>query len=235
MDTAKPGQDSQPSEEAVARYLRNHPGFFLNNEDLLADLKLAHNSGRAVSLLERQVEVLRERNMDMRARLSNLLDNAQHNDTIFERSKSLILGMLEARRPEELSNTLCRRLVSDFERVDYASLTLFGDPSKMGSSQLRVVSPEHADQEIGHLLRGGKGVCGVLRGEELKFLFGQHADHIGSAALMPIRPGNVDGVLAIASKDPQHFKSSMGTLFLDYIAEVINRVLPRLMRGPFGN
>ena len=57
MDTAKPGQDSQPSEEAVARYLRNHPGFFLNNEDLLADLKLAHNSGRAVSLLERQVEV----------------------------------------------------------------------------------------------------------------------------------------------------------------------------------
>ncbi|WP_372864772.1 DUF484 family protein [Spongiibacter sp.] len=235
MDTAKPNQNDLPSEDEVARFLRNYPGFFLKNEDILADLKLAHNSGKAVSLLERQVEVLRERNMDMRSRLSNLLDNAQHNDVIFERSKALILSMLEARRPEELSNTLCRRLVSDFDMVDYASLTLFGDPSRMGNSQLRVVSPDMAQQHIGNLLRGGKGICGVLRGEELSFLFGKHADHIGSAALIPIKPGNIDGVLAIASKDPQHFKSSMGTLFLDYIAEVINRVLPRLMRGPFSS
>ena len=233
MDTAKPKEDGLPSEDDVARYLRNHPGFFLQNEDILAELKLAHHSGKAVSLLKRQVEVLRERNMDMRSRMSNLLDNAQHNDVIFERSKALILGMLEARRPEELSNTLCRRLVNDFDMIDYASLTLFGDPSKMGNAQLRVVSPETAQQHIGSLLRGGKGVCGVLRGEELSFLFGKHADHIGSAALIPIKPGNIDGVLAIASKDPQHFKSSMGTLFLDYIAEVINRVLPKLMRGPF--
>ncbi|QQD18941.1 DUF484 family protein [Spongiibacter nanhainus] len=233
MDTANNSaskKNDSPSEEEVGRYLRNHPGFFLNNEDILAELKLAHKSGKAVSLLERQVEVLRERNMDMRNRLSTLLDNAQHNDLLFEQSKALILGLLEAKRPEELSNTLCRRLVADFESIDYASLILFGDPTRMGNQQLRVVSAAEADRHIGGLLRGGKGVCGVLRGEELSFLFGRAADHIGSAALIPIHPGGMQGVLAIASKDPQHFKSSMGTLFLDYIGDVIDRVLPRLIR-----
>lgn len=223
-----------PSEEEVSRYLRNHPGFFLANEDLLVDLKLSHKTGKAVSLLERQVALLRERNMDMRNRLSKLLDNAQRNEQLFEQSKALILSLLEAKRADELSNTLCRHLVSDFEPVDYASLILFADPNKLGGSQLRVENPEQAREHIGGLLGSHKAVCGVLRPQELGFLFGKHADHIGSAAIMPIKPGNIDGVIAIASKDPEHFKSSMGTLFLDYIVEVVNRSLPKLMRSPFG-
>ncbi|AKH67873.1 hypothetical protein IMCC21906_00179 [Spongiibacter sp. IMCC21906] len=223
-----------PSEEEVTRYLRNHPGFFLANEDLLVDLKLSHKTGKAVSLLERQVALLRERNMDMRNRLSKLLDNAQRNEQLFEQSKALILSLLEAKRADELSNTLCRHLVSDFEPVDYASLILFADPNKLGGSQLRVENPEQAREHIGGLLGSHKAVCGVLRPQELGFLFGKHADHIGSAAIMPIKPGNIDGVIAIASKDPEHFKSSMGTLFLDYIVEVVNRSLPKLMRSPFG-
>jgi uncharacterized protein YigA (DUF484 family) len=233
VDNQSQKKDGLPSESEVQRYLRNYPGFFLNNEDILSELKLAHKSGKAVSLLERQVEVLRERNMDMRSRLSSMLDNAQRNDMLFERSKGLILAVLEAKRAEELSNTLCRHLVNDFEDIDYASLILFADPSRVGSSALRVVTPEQAQQQIGSLLRGKKAVCGVLRSEELGFLFGKHAEHIGSAALMPIQAGNIDGVIAIASKNPQHFKSSMGTMFLDYIAEVVKRCLPKLMKGPF--
>ncbi|MEX1667871.1 DUF484 family protein [Zhongshania guokunii] len=233
MDSANPKKDGLPSESEVARYLRNHPGFFLNNEDILAELKLTHQTGKVVSLLERQVEILRERNMDMRGRISNMLDNANRNDQLFERSKKLILNLIEAKRAEELSNILCRHLVNDFDDIDYASLILFADPSRLGSSVLRVVSPEQAQQQIGSLLRSKKAICGVLRAEELSFLFGKHADHIGSAALMPIQAGNLDGVIAIASKNPQHFKSSMGTLFLEYIADVVNRCLPKLMKGPF--
>lgn len=233
MESASKNKDSLPSEEEVSRYLRNYPGFFLNNEDLLADLKLAHKSGKAVSLLERQVQVLRERNMDMRNRLSQLLENAQRNDDLFERSKKLILTIIEARRADELSNNLCRQLVSDFENIDYATLILFTDPSKLGSGKLRVVSQEQAQNHIGGLLQNRRALCGVLREQELSFLFGPNAEHVGSAALIPVSPGNIDGVLAIASKDPEHFKSSMGTVFLDYIAEVVNRCLGRLIKGPF--
>ena len=232
MDSATPKKDGLPSESEVARYLRNHPGFFLNNEDILSELKLTHQTGKVVNLAERQVEILRERNMDMRSRLSKLLDNATRNDQLFERSKNLILTLIESKRAEELSNNLCRNLVSDFEDIDYASLILFADPNRVGSSVLRVVSPEQAQQQIGSLLRGKKAICGVLRPEELSFLFGQHADHIGSAALMPVQAGNIDGVIAIASKNPQHFKSSMGTLLLEYIAEEVNHCLPKLMQEP---
>ena len=100
MDSASPKKDGLPSESEVARYLRNHPGFFLNNEDLLTELKITHKTGKAVSLLERQVEVLRERNMDMRGRISGMLDNAQRNDMLFERSKTLILSLIEDVEPK---------------------------------------------------------------------------------------------------------------------------------------
>ncbi len=108
MDTANNSakkKNDSPTEEEVGRYLRNHPGFFLNNEDILAELKLAHKSGKAVSLLERQVEVLRERNMDMRNRLSPFLENAPHYDQLFAKSQSLIHGLLDASRTEGVSTT----------------------------------------------------------------------------------------------------------------------------------
>ena len=63
--------------EQVANYLQQHPAFFVDHQDLLGDLFLPHESGPAVSLVERQVSILRERNIDMRNRLSKLLYNAR--------------------------------------------------------------------------------------------------------------------------------------------------------------
>jgi uncharacterized protein YigA (DUF484 family) len=73
----------------------------------------------------------------------------------------------------------------------------------------------------------------VLRPEEVKFLFPDHSRQIGSAAVIPLSLGHPLGVLAIASTDPQYFRSSMGTLFLGYIAEVINRLLPKYLKSGF--
>ena len=75
------------------------------------------------------------------------------------------------------------------------------------------------------LLDGGKTICGVLRPHELSFLFGEDGPSVGSAAVVSL--DDQLGVLAIGSRDPQHYKSSLGTLFLGYIAEVLARVLPR--------
>nr|MBP8202587.1 DUF484 family protein [Pseudomonas sp.] len=84
-----------------------------------------------------------------------------------------------------------------------------------------------AHQAVGGLLAGGKTICGVLREHELSFLFGS-ADgaQVGSAAVVSIVYQGLHGVLAIGSSDPQHYKSSLGTLFLGYIAEVLGRVVP---------
>ncbi len=229
MDPVENTKDNDISEEDVARYLKNHPGFFLKRDDLLLELELAHPSGKAVSLLERQVSLLRERNMDMRNRLNNLLENARGNDRLFEQTKQLVLALLEAQGLDGLVNSFNRSLLSDF-KMDFSSLTLFGDPQRYRSLAARMVSVDDAYQAIPGLLKSNNATCGVLRPEELQFLFTHQAEQVGSAAVVPLSFGYPLGVIAIGSRDPHYFRSSMGTLFLGYIAEVLNRLIPRYLK-----
>lgn len=218
--------DTDITENQVARYLKNHPGFFLKRDDLLCEIELSHSSGEAVSLLERQVSLLRERNMDIRSRLNNLLDNARNNDKLFEKTKSIVLALLEAKGLDAIVNTFNRGLKSEFS-MDFASVILFGDPQANRNSASRIVPLDEAYQSIPGLLKNNKATCGVLRPDEIQFLFPDCVDDVGSAAVVPLSFGHQLGVIAIGSKDAHYFRSSMGTLFLGYIAEVLNRILPR--------
>jgi uncharacterized protein YigA (DUF484 family) len=209
--------------ETVAAYLRLHPEFFIDHDELIPELRIPHQRGDTVSLVERQVKLLRERNIEMRNRLSQLMDVARDNDRLFDKTRRLILDLLDAGSLEEVVGCVEDSLRSEFQ-VPFVSLILFSDsPLPVGRS----VSSAEAHQAIGGLLAGGKTICGVLREHELNFLFG-NADgaQVGSAAVVGISYQGLYGVLAIGSADPQHYKSSLGTLFLGYIAEVLGRVVP---------
>lgn len=218
--------------EQIAAYLRLHPDFFLKRPDLLIDIEVAHPAGGAVSLLERQVSILRERNMDMRHRLNNLLENARTNDRLFEQTKQLVLHLVEAQTLDQIADTFINSLQQDFQ-IDFASIVLIGNPNLHRGVRARVVSLGEARAQIDGLLKSSKAVCGVLRPEEVQFLFPDHTRQIGSAAVVPLVYGNPLGVLAIASTDANYFRSSMGTLFLGYIAEVLNRLLPKYLKQTF--
>lgn len=218
--------------EQIAAYLRLHPDFFLKRPDLLTDIEVAHPAGGAVSLLERQVSILRERNMDMRHRLNNLLENARTNDRLFEQTKQLVLRLIEAQSLDHIVDTFVDSLQKDFQ-IDFASMVLIGNPNQHRGTRARVVSLNDAHAQIDGLLKSSKAMCGVLRPEEVQFLFPDHTRQIGSAAVVPLSYGNPLGVLAIASTDANYFRSSMGTLFLGYIAEVLNRILPKHLKQTF--
>ena len=229
-DRPRSGEDRLNAEQ-VAEYLKQHPEFFLARDDLLLTLELTHpGSGSAVSLLERQVSLLRERNMDMRQRLAGLLDNARNNDRLFEQTRQLVLALLEAQGLDEISTTFQRSLTEDFG-IDFANLTFFGDPQRYRNTRSRIVPIAEARRQIDALLKTNRAVCGVLRPEEVGFLFPASAGEVGSAAVVPLQAGHNLGVLAIGARDAEYFRSSMGTLFLGYIAEVLNRLLPRYLRG----
>ncbi len=213
------------TDEQVAEYLEAHPDFFVKHRKLLADLELPHESGPAVSLVERQVSVLRERNMDMRHRLSKLLDNARENDKLFDKTKRLVLALLEGRDMGDIVDALFFSFDQDFN-IHYTSLLLFGHPDRIPSSQADVVSISEARKHIAPLLKNNRAMCGTLGEGELQFLFGDNAGQIGSVATVPLVHGNAYGLLAIGNRDPHYYRSSMGTLFLGYIAEVLNRLLP---------
>lgn len=215
------------TEAKVKEYLQTHPEFFNAHPDLLESLQLSHDSGGAVSLVERQITVLRERNMEMRHRLSNLLESARTNDKLFEKTKRLVLTLLEAANLAEAVNNLYDSLGTDYQ-IEFYSLLLLGSDSQMPASPARVVGLEQAQSQIGTLLRTNRAICGVLREDELQFLFGDNSDKVGSVAAVPLSNGSLFGILAIGNSDSNYYRSSMGTLFLSYIAEVLNRIIPRL-------
>jgi uncharacterized protein YigA (DUF484 family) len=210
--------------EQVAAFLRANPAFFVEHEELLGELRIPHQRGTTVSLVEHQVKLLRERNIEMRHRLSHLMDVARDNDRLFDKTRRLVLDLLDASSMEEVVGAVEDSLRHEFQ-VPFVSLILFSEtPMTVG----RWVSSAEAHQAIGGLLSGGKTLCGVLRSHELAFLFGEdERERVGSAAVVTINHQGLHGVLAIGSPDPQHYKSSLGTLFLSYISEVLARVLPR--------
>jgi len=209
--------------ETVAAYLRLHPEFFIDHDELIPELRIPHQRGDTVSLVERQVKLLRERNIEMRHRLGQLMDVARDNDRLFDKTRRLVLDLLDAASLEEVVSSVEDSLRTEFQ-VPFVSLILFSESTlPVGRS----VSSAEAHQAIGGLLAGGKTICGVLRKHELVFLFGDNdAEQIGSAAVVALSHQGLHGVLAIGSADAQHYKSSLGTLFLGYIAEVLARVVP---------
>ena len=220
--------DESPSESleaaAIAAYLEAHPDFFVEHEELLPALRIPHQRGDTISLVERQMKILRERNIEMRHRLSQLMDVARDNDRLFEKTRRLILALMDATSLEDLVISVEDSLRQDFQ-VPFVSLILFGDNAMPVG---RWVSAAEAQTAIGGLLTEGKSVSGSLREHELDFLFGEEQrQQIGSTAVVAIAHQGIHGVLAIASRDPQHYRSSVGTLFLSYIAEVLGRILPR--------
>ena len=115
-------------------------------------------------------------------------------------------------------------LRDDFQ-VPYVSLILFSETPRF--SNARCVTHSEAREAIGHLLDSGKTLSGVLRPHELTFLFGEAGSQVASTALSPIQHQGTHGVIALGSRDANHYRNATGTLFLGYIADALARVLLR--------
>ncbi|NVD36980.1 DUF484 family protein [Marinobacter lutaoensis] len=216
--------------EQVADYLRAHPDFFLGQDELLRSLTLPHESGRAISLVERQVHLFREQRDTLRRELVELVSIARHNDRLFEKSKRLLLQVIEARSLSEAAAAIDDSIRGDFG-LDAAAVLLFMDAPAAGTCQgaLRVVSPDSARARLGRLLDSERAVCGQFRDEERAFLFPDRQDPVASVALVPLRHQGLIGVFAVGSCQPGYFDQSMGSLFLTYISDTLSRLLPPML------
>ena len=220
------------SADKVAAWLRDNPDFFQQRDDLLELLRLPDPRGEAVSLLERQAQVLRTRNHELRDRLNALLDVARENDGLFEKTRQLILRLVEARTPEQLFANLVKSLKEDF-RCDAITLIVYDREIDLAGDirgHVRCLAAAELHEALQVLLGKGNPVCGILRDVEVEQLFGDQRDKARSAAMVPLEWQGRQGVLAIGSADAQHFRSSMGTLFISHIGDVLARRLAELLR-----
>lgn len=212
--------------EQVAEFLLKHPDFFVDRDDVLAQMHIPHERGTSVSLVERQLTVLRQRNDEMRKRLSHLMTVARDNDRLFDKTRRLLLEMLDAQSIEDAVSSIDEHMRHIF-KVPFFSLILFSEqPLAVG----RTETIGKAKMAINSVLSNSeKAICGLLRPAELEFLFGaDQAKEVGSAAVVGIEYQQLYGVIAIGSADPNHYNSQVDTLFLRHISQVFARILPNL-------
>lgn len=214
---------------AVAKYLLARKGFFADNPDLLAELDLRHPAGGAVSLMERQVEMLRERNNDLRTQLSELLVNAEANDGIFARTRALTLGLMDAESAKAVDAALGKHLIAEFH-ADYVICFVRGWRTPRDFAHLKGVA-EEAVPPFARLFDQEDPNCATYRPEEFRQLFPDaRLLGPGSIAMVPMRGGAMRGEanLVIGAEDPKRFTAHMGKVFLFYMGDVLSRTLARL-------
>lgn len=219
------------SAAAVADYLRHYPGFFAEHLDLLETMTVPHPSGVAVSLVTRQLDVLRHKERRLMQQLDELVRIARDNDTLYRRIHQLTLILIDANSVPELLDSLDWGLHQLFQ-ADFLAVRLL-EPSLEGSvSNLFVPgdSPEAAWCEA--LLTEGKPLCGKPDPEHAAFLYGAAAEAIESHALIALHHAGVRGVFAIGSRDPARFQADMGVVFLVQMSEVLAARLAALLNDP---
>lgn len=226
--TEKQQESAAITEEQVVDYLRAHPEFFVSHDDLLREIKIPHDSGQAISLVERQVHVFREQRDQLRQELGHLVAIARENDRFFEKSKRLLMNLLEAKSLEEVVIMVEESIKNDFG-LDYSSLLLFGDAEEYPISNVQLLAEEEAHEILGDLISSSKAICGRLKAEQSQCLFPLVDDEIGSAAVISLRFGDAIGMFSLGSKDKHYFDKGMGSLFLSYISDTLSRLLPPLL------
>ncbi|MFI4890144.1 MAG: DUF484 family protein [Steroidobacterales bacterium] len=220
-------------EGTVAEFLQGCPDFFERNTALLTKLRLPHlrNEGSTVSLVERQVEVLRERNQALERKLKELVEVARGNDVLADRIHRLSQRLIRARDLLQTVNAIETSLREDFDAM-HAVLVLFTEEAQALESQAplflragQLDSPEMRTFES--LFSSGKPRCGQIRDSQRDFLFGKDTVAIGSVALAPLGPKGNIGLLAIGASEAERFHPGMSTEFLSRIADLVAFALTR--------
>jgi len=217
----------------VAEYLQTYPDFFERNGPLLSKLRLPHlrDGGSTVSLVERQVEVLRERGQSLERKLKELVDVARANDALADRIHRLSQRLIRARDFRATIAAIETSLREDFDAIN-SVLVLFLEEAHLLAPEmgrfLRSEDPGSADMKTFEtLLQSGKPRCGQIRDSQRDYLFGADTNEIGSVALTPIGPKGGIGLLAIGASDTNRFHPTMSTEFLSRIGELVAYALTR--------
>ncbi len=218
--------DKTSLKEVVATYLRKNPDFLEDFPDVLETLHLNHNSGVAVSLIERQVEQLRQKNQDISRQLNRLVQVAAENEQLMTGLHQLTLELMLISSSKEFFTHLGNSLLTDFN-ADILQICLFDQDlaSEAGEDVKHLRADDAEVERFRAYLDKSSSVCGRLGEAKLEFLFGSKARWVQSTALVPLGEKGEHGMMAIGSSDDARFYPGMGTLFLDLLATVISSSL----------
>jgi len=212
--------------EMVADFLRRHPDFFDRHNELLAQLQIPHATGSAVSLVQRQVAALREQNEQGRKRLRELIEIARRNEELATRMHLLALQLMDAAEPKEIFAALYENLQRNFN-AERVSVRLFAEPAFVDSFAGEEFAGSTAKELVlfKSIIEKRKPLSGKLKRQQQVFLFGDGADDVKSAVMVPLQGPGWGGILAIGSSNPERFHEGLGVELLRNLGEMLSLIV----------
>ncbi len=213
----------------VENYLSQHTEFFHEHLHLLEHMSIPHPSGSAVSLISKQLEIFRHKHQELENQLNDLINIARENDNSLIRMHKLTLALLEASSIDEVIANL-EVVFSEYFLTDFVALRIIKKCPDPSMSHLFI---EPNSKELLPFLKeltSNTPKCGRPSITQSKVLFGTSALEIKSWAIIPMSFTELDGILAIGSRQKDRFEPNMGNLFLRQISEVIGTRLISLLR-----
>ena len=203
--------------------LRDNPDILNRHPELIAALEVPHQSGSAVSLIERQVGVLRQQIQTQENRLRELMDVARDNERLAEIRHRLALDLLSTHDVDDVISIVLDTFKTELS-ADHAVVKLFSEDKEQieQSAGLFVDVNDSALNAFKTMLQHRNTVCGKSTEEQKAYLFENKAEKIKSVAIIPLIAGANLGLIGLGADDAQRFKSSMGTEFLSQVGELIS-------------
>lgn len=220
---------TQISANDVANYLQQHPDFFHDHVDLLEQLSVPHPSGAAVSLVTKQLELLRNKHREQEERLTELIEMARNNDLSCSRLHQLTLALLNAATLAEVMSALETVLKNNLD-TDFVEIRLIRACPNPAWSQWFIAPYGEESKVFMRELGSGQIKCARPTLAQAKVLFGDLALEVNSCAIIPMKLDEAEGILAIASRETGRFHYSRGQSFLHQLGELVSARLVSLLR-----
>lgn len=219
---AAAAKEPASEESQVLAYLKANPDFLARHPELFELLELRHSAGAAVSLIERQVEILRGKSARLEDRLKTLVEAARENEQRAGNVHRLARSLIRAPTLAATIAALRKCLREDFD-VDEAWVGVSAAALKRHDIEgLHVVEPQGAvAKTFENFFRTRLTECGPLDEAKAKLLFPQARTPLVSAAIVPLEKEKDLGMLVLASSDAQRFQPRQGRLFLEMTADLV--------------
>ena len=214
--------------DEIAQYLQDHPQFFEEHAELMSHMVIPHpHGGRTISITERQMLSLRDKNKQLEGKMNELLQFGEENDSISEKMHRLGVAMIASASFQSVLHTLNFHLRDDFS-IPHVALRLWDRPATVAElPEFTEVSAEL--QAFAETL--SQPYCGSTSGFETSSWFGDASKQVRSQALIAMRNGGgTIGMIALGSEDAQRFYAGMGTLYLERLGEMASAALARVLR-----
>ncbi len=210
----------------VADYLKNNLDFFVKNPAILAELKIPHEHGGAISLVEKQLTVLREQNQETNKKIHELIEIATQNEELARRMHQLALTLIDAVDPKDIFSTMYDNLKKNFH-ADRVIVRLFANPAFIDSSATgEFVGKESIEESLfKRIIEKREPLSGKMKHQQQVFLFGDDGDDIASSVMIPLHGVGWGGILAIGSFDAERFQPGMGIELLANLGEILSFII----------